>query len=126
LKKARDKMSAITPNPTPKSIHDLYTFYLSPAHLDGKGKVTATIAEAVIKPIYNAIAKKDLYETVLHFSDRRRSLKCNKTQVESLWEIAETDDHAKWAGIKICLERIPANAGKFTIKITKPEKENQT
>jgi len=109
-------MTTPTPNTTP-TIHSLYTFYLSPAHLENKGKVTATIAQAEIRPIFNSITKQDEQALTLHFSDRRRSLKCNKTQTETLWTITGTDDHTKWAGTQITLERVKSKSGKYTIKI---------
>jgi len=115
-------MNTPTPNTTP-SIHSLYTFFLKPAHLNGKGKVTATIAQAEIKPLFNSITNRDQDELILHFSDRRRSLKCNKTQTEALWDIVGTDDHTKWTGTAITLEYFKARGGKYTIKIegvTKP------
>lgn len=109
-----------TPNPTqPQTIHDLYTFYLSAAHIDKPR--TVTISQATIKPVYNAKAMKELPEMVLHFSDARRSLKLNKTQAEDLWDLTGTDDHSKWSGVKITLSKVPTKGGKFTIKISKPE-----
>jgi hypothetical protein len=108
------------PPTAPKSIHELNTFYLSPAHLENKGKVTATIDKAVITEIFNSIETRNKWEMVIHFSDRRRSLKTNKTQQEALWTITGTDDHTKWAGTPVILERVPARGGKFTIKISKP------
>lgn len=110
-------MSTQTP---PRTIHDLYTFYLSPAHIDKPR--TVTIDHAEIKEVYNQMANKDLPELVVHFKDARRSLKCNKTQAETLWEILGTDDYTKWAGQRVTLTKEPTKrGGKFTIKITKPE-----
>lgn len=116
-------MTTPTPPETiPASIHDLYTFYLSPAHLEGKPPRTVTIAQAEIKMVFNSILNKDIPEVILHFTDARRSLKCNKTQTEALWDITGTDDHKRWTGSKITLTRTPTKrGGKFTIKITKPE-----
>lgn len=108
-----------TPTQTPKSIHELYTFYLSAAHV--KDPRTVTISKAEIRNVYNAKAMKELPEVVIHFSDARRSLKCNKTQVEALWTITGSDDLTKWAGVKITLEKVATKASKFTIKITKAE-----
>lgn len=110
-----------TPSNPPKSIHELYTFYLSPAHLENKPPARVTIERAEIRDIYNAQLNKDVPEMVVHFRNARRSLKCNKTQTETLWEISGTDDHTQWAGLEITLERIATKrGGKFTIKISKP------
>lgn len=113
-----------TPTPTQArsaaTIHDIYTFYLSPAHIDKP--YTVTIGSAVIKPVYNEKANRDIDSVVIHFSDARRSLKCNKTHTEALWGITGTDDHTKWAGTRITLSKEPTKrGGKFTIKISKPE-----
>lgn len=109
----------MTTQPEPKTIHDLYTFYLSATHITTPR--TVTIDQAVIKLVYNAKAMKELPEVVIHFSDARRSLKCNKTQVETLWDLTGTDDYTKWSGVKIVLSKAPTKGGKFTIKISKPE-----
>jgi len=115
-------MSDQTPNqPQARNIHDIYTFYLSADHLEEGKLYPLTIAEAVIKPIFNVHANKDLDELVLHFKEARRSLKCNKTQVETLWDLTGTDDHTQWKNVKIILEKVPARGGKKTIKISKPE-----
>ena len=113
-------------NPTPTqprsaaTIHDIYTFYLSPAHIDKP--YTVTIGGVVIKPVYNAQLNRDIDSIVIHFSDAKRSLKANKTHVESIWEITGTDDYTKWTGTRITLSKEPAKrGGKFTIKISKPE-----
>jgi hypothetical protein len=104
---------------TPQTVHHLFTFYLSPAHIDKPA--TATIDSADIRAVFNDKAGKELPALVIHFRDARRSLKCNKTQVESIWEIAGTDDHTKWAGTRITLSKEPTKrGGKFTIKISKP------
>lgn len=113
-----------TPTPTPTrsaaTIHDIYTFYLKAVHIDKP--YTVTIDSVVIKPVYNAFADKDIDEIIIHFSDARRSLKCNKTHTEKLWDITGTDDHTKWAGTRITLSKEPTKrGGKFTIKISKPE-----
>ena len=107
--------------PAPKSIHELHTFYLSQAHLENKGQVTATIDKAVMTEVFNTKKNREEWELVIHFSDRRRSLKTNKTQQEALWTITGTDDHTKWTGTKVILERVPARGGKFTIQISKAE-----
>ena len=107
------------PQPEPKTIHDLYTFYLSAVHITTPR--TVTISLAIITMVYNAKAMKELPEVVIHISDARRSLKCNKTQVESLWDLTGTDDYSKWTGVKITLSKAPTKGGKFTIKISKPE-----
>jgi len=112
-----------TPTPTQpqaRSIHDIYTFYLEPAHIDQPR--TVTIDQATIKPVYNAQLNRDVDQIVIHFKDARRSLKCNKTQVGALWEITGTDDHTKWSGTRITLTKVPTKrGGKFTIAISKPE-----
>ena len=106
--------------PPTRTIHDLYTFYLSPAHIDKPR--TVTISQVEITEIYNEKANKDLPGIVVHFSDARRSLKLNKTQTAALWEIAGTDDYTKWAGQRVTLTKEPTKrGGKFTIKISKPE-----
>ena len=105
-----------------QSIHDLYTFYLSPTHLEGKGARTVTISQAVIKEVFNSIQNRDVPEVVLHFKEARRSLKCNKTQTEAMWDITGTDDHTQWTGTRVILERVPTKrGGKFTIQISKAE-----
>lgn len=43
--------------PTPNSIHALYTFYLSPSHVDKPS--TVTINHADIRMIFNSIEKRD-------------------------------------------------------------------
>lgn len=111
-----------TPTPQPKTaagIHALYTFYLSPAHVDKPYNVTVGLAE--IKGIFNSIANKELPAVILHFSDARRSLKLNKTQTEAMWDITGTDDITKWAGTKITLSTKKTKSGKITIVISKPE-----
>lgn len=110
-----------TPTRSAATIHDIYTFYLSPAHIDDK-PFTVTIGDAVIKPVYNAQLNRDIDSIVIHFSDARRSLKANKTHVEAIWAITGTDDYTKWTGTKIVLSKEPTKrGGKFTIKISKPE-----
>jgi hypothetical protein len=109
-----------TPTPQPKTVHHLFTFYLSPAHIDKPA--TVTIDSADIREVFNDKAGKELPALVIHFRDARRSLKCNKTQAESIWQITGTDDHTKWAGTRVTLTKVPTKrGGKFTIKITKPE-----
>lgn len=112
-------MNTQTPNPTPTSIHAIYTFYLSPAHIDKPR--TVTIDQAEIKMIYNAHANKELPEVVIHFKDARRSLKLNKTQTEALWDLTGTDDLTKWAGTRVTLSTAKTKGGKVTIEISKPE-----
>ena len=114
----------MTTQPEPvRSIHDRFTFYLSPVHLEEGKKYPVTIAQALIKPVFNSITQREQDEIVVHFSDARRSLKCNKTQVEKIWDITDTDDLTKWAGAKIILERVPTKrGGKYTINISAPEK----
>ena len=102
----------------PQSIHELYTFYLSPSHVDKPR--TVTIANAEIKMIFNSIMNKEKPEIILHFSDARRSLKCNKTQTEAMWDITSTDDHTKWAGVRVTLSTAKTKSGKITIVISKP------
>lgn len=104
----------------PQTIHHLFTFYLSPAHIEKP--VTVTIDSADIRQIFNDKAGKELPGLVIHFRDARRSMKINKTQAEALWKITGTDDHTKWAGTKITLTKIPTKrGGKFTIEISKPQ-----
>lgn len=109
-----------TPTPQPQTVHHLFTFYLSPAHIDKPA--TVTIDSADIRGVFNDKAGKELPALVIHFRDARRSLKCNKTQVEQLWQITGTDDHTKWTDARVMLTKEPAKrGGKFTIKISKPE-----
>lgn len=103
--------------PTPKSIHALYTFYLSPAHVDKPATVTIDCAD--IRQIFNSITNKNEDCLVVHFSDARRSLKCNKTQTAALWDITGTDDYTKWTGTRITLSPAKSKSGKNTIKIEK-------
>ena len=103
----------------PQSIHEVFTFYLSPAHVEGHPR-TVTVKSVTADMIYNAQAKKELPAIVLHFTDARRSLKLNKTQAEAMWTITGTDDFHKWTGHKIHLATAPAGNGKMTIKISKP------
>jgi hypothetical protein len=110
-----------TPTTQPQTVHHLFTFYLSPAHIDQPA--TVTIDSADIRQVFNDKAGKELPALVIHFRDARRSLKCNKTQVESIWEIAGTDDITKWTGTRVTLTKEPTKrGGKFTIKISKPTK----
>jgi hypothetical protein len=110
--------------PQARSIHDIYTFYLSPAHLEEGMTYERTIDQAVIKAVYDDKANKEIEKPVIHFKDARRSLKCNKTQTEALWTITGTDDLTKWAGIRIALSKEKTKrGGKFTIKISKPEEK---
>lgn len=102
------------------TIHDLYTFYLSPAHV-GENVRTVTIDRAEIKMIFNSIEKREKPELVLHFKDARRSLRCNKTQTETLWDITGTDDYTKWNGTRVTLSTAKTRSGKITIVISKPE-----
>ena len=107
---------------TSASIHELYTFYLSPAHLDADKPYTVTIGKAVITDVFDDKAGKELPRMVLHFTDARRSLKCNKTQIQAIWDITGTDDHTKCTGTRITMSKEPTKrGGKFTIKITKPK-----
>lgn len=104
----------------PASIHDLFTFYLKADHIDQPR--TVTIDHVTIKPVFDDKAGKELPAIVVHFKDARRSLKLNKTQTATLWEITGTDDHTKWNGIRVTLSKEPTKrGGKFTIKISKPE-----
>lgn len=110
-------MSTQTP---PRTIHDLFVFYLNAAHIDKPR--TVTVDKAEIYEIYNEKANKDLPGIVLHFKDARRSLKLNKTQTAAMWEITGTDDHTKWTGQRVTLTKEPTKrGGNFTIKLTKPE-----
>ena len=113
-------MTTSTPTNDPQSIHDIYTFYLSPVHL-GETPRTVTIDIAVIKPVFNAQLNREVPQVVIHFKDARRSLKANKTQIQQLWDITGTDDHTKWAGTRVMLTKKPTKrGGKFTIEISKP------
>lgn len=109
-----------TPTPTQaQSIHDVFTFYLSPEHIDQPR--TVTIDQVTLKPVYNEKANKEIESVVIHFRDARRSLKANKTQTEALWDITGTDDFTKWSGVRVTLSKEPTKrGGKFTIKISKP------
>lgn len=103
------------------TIHQIHTFYLSAAHLEEGKASTVTINAADIRPIFDDKAGKELPAIVIHFSDARRSLKCNKTQTEALWTITGSDNPSQWVGHKIRLEKVPTKrGGKFTIKITAP------
>ena len=108
----------MTTNPTPTSIHDLYTFYLSPAHIDKPR--TVTIESATIKNVFSAQMNRDIPAIVVHFKDARRSLKLNRTQTESLWDITGTDDHTKWSGARVTLSTAKTKGGKITIVISEP------
>lgn len=110
-----EKMNTLT---QPQTIHDIFTFYLSHHHITTPR--TVTIAKAEITGVFNDKAGKELPSVVIHFKDARRSLKCNKSQTQCLWDITGTDDLTKWAGTKIELSKEPTKrGGKFTIKISK-------
>ena len=110
----------MTTQPQPQTVHHLFTFYLSQAHIDKP--TTVTIDSADIRGVFNDKAGKEIPSLVIHFRDARRSLKCNKTQAEALWTITGTDDHTKWPGTRVTLSKEPTKrGGKFTIKISKPE-----
>lgn len=104
----------------PQTLHHLFTFYLSPAHIDQPR--TVTIDSAEIRQIYNDKAGKELPGMVIHFREARRSLKVNKTQAEAIWTITGTDDHTKWTGARVTLTKVPTKrGGKSTIEITKAQ-----
>lgn len=105
----------------PRSIHDLFTFYLSARHIDGPR--TVTVDSVVIVPVYDPKKNQHVDSLVVHFKDARRSLKANKTQAAALWEIAGSDDYTRWVGVRVVLSKEPTRGGKFTIKISKPESE---
>ena len=110
----------MTTNTNPQTIHDLYTFYLSPAHVGDKPR-TVTIDSAVIREVYSAQLNRNISALVVHFKDARRSLKLNRTQTEDLWELTGTDDHTKWSGTRVTLSTAKTKGGKITIVISKPE-----
>lgn len=110
--------------PQARSIHDLYTFYLKPAHLEQPR--TVTIDQVTIKPVYNPQLNQHVDSLVIHFKDARRSLKANKTHTEALWDITGTDDISKWIGVRVVLSKEPTKrGGKFTIKVSKPEQPGE-
>jgi hypothetical protein len=110
--------------PQPKSIHDLFTFYLSADHIDQPRTVTVDVV--TIKEVYSPQLNANVPSLVIHFKDARRSLKANKTHAAAMWEITGTDDYTKWTGARVTLSKEPTKrGGKFTVKISKPDLPTQ-
>ena len=71
------------------SIRDLYTYYLTAEHLQGRS-VVVHIASCQVEQVFNPRAKRSEAKLLIRFHGKKLALACNKTQAASLARQPET------------------------------------
>lgn len=99
------------------SIRDLYTFYLTAEHLQGRSHVVH-IHSVSIEELWNRQTKRKESKLLLRFHGKKLLLACNKTQATQIERITGTDDYTKWPGHTLLLSPGKAPTGAATITIT--------
>jgi hypothetical protein len=99
------------------SIRDLYTFYLTAEHLQGRSHVVH-IHSVSIEELWNRQTKRKEHKLLLRFHGKKLLLACNKTQATQVERITGTDDYTKWPGHTLLLSPGKAPTGAATITIT--------
>jgi hypothetical protein len=99
------------------SIRDLYTFYLTAEHLQGRSHVVH-IHSVSIEELWNRQTKRKEHKLLLRFHGKKLLLACNKTQATQIERITGTDDYSKWPGHTLLLSPGKAPTGAATITIT--------
>jgi hypothetical protein len=102
---------------TMPSIRDLYTYYLTAAHLQGRSAVVH-ITAASVEELWNRQLKRKEHKLILRFHGKKLALACNKTQASQLEHITGSDDYTQWTGHTVTLSPGKAPTGADTILIT--------
>lgn len=107
------------------SIYDIYTGYIEPKDLQGKAR-NLTIRSASIGDVYNARIRHNEKKILVSFAEAKKVLVCNKTQAESIAEIAG-DDYEQWTGVRLTLSPAKTDKGQdtITIKAAPPKEEDK-
>ena len=99
------------------SIRDLYTYYLTATHLQGRSSVVH-ITAATVEELWNRQLKRKEHKLILRFHGKKLALACNKTQASQLEHITGSDDYTQWVGHTVTLSPGKTPTGADTILIT--------
>jgi hypothetical protein len=99
------------------SIRDLYTFYLTAEHLQGRSH-NVHIASCSSEELWNRQLKRKEHKLILRFHGKKLALACNKTQAAALERITGSDDYTQWVGHTVTLTPGKAPTGAATISIS--------
>ena len=99
------------------SIRDLYTYYLTAEHLQGRS-VVVHIANCQVEQVFNPRAKRTEAKLLIRFHGKKLALACNKTQAASLARLTGSEDYTCWPGHTVTLSPGQADSGQETILIT--------
>ncbi len=98
------------------SIRDLYAFYLTADHLQGRS-VVVHISSVAVEELWNSKSKRKEPKLVVRFHNKKLALACNKTQATQLERITGSDDYTHWVGHTVTLSPTKAPSGTNTIAI---------
>jgi hypothetical protein len=99
------------------SIRDLYTFYLTAEHLQGRS-VVVHIQSVSVEELWNRQLKRRECKLILRFHGKKLVLACNKTQAAALERLTGSDDYTQWPGHTVTLSPSRASTGAETITIS--------
>ncbi len=106
----------MNPNPTPRTVSDLFPSpWLKAEDLAGRAVVVKIVAAQVetLRQFDGTQAPK----LVLTFEKAKKRLIVNKTQAKRLAEVTKTEAFADWAGHRVTLKPAVAQNGKPTVGI---------